>query len=572
MTKKLILALLAQSAAMAESPCAPEMPVAAGNSWFGVGVDMGAAFLSGSVSQNATDTSDTSDTSTANAEQKSALNEGKLYLAPELKDDVTMNPWAPFLNNDAMVNIPQDNIENQDQENLTGSLKLVPSSTPILHNGKMAVDFGGVPFNMADSSKKTPSTSTGFVGQLSFHYMTKIPETMMAVGLHAGIGYNGARSSLSMPMQTVNASARYKQNIEDFQCKYENVGNAANPMNQWVQYVNGNAGAKLLNAANQRPNLNNSVAKQVENDKWVVINPADPAYVSYSSKDANLYAQDYRGAVRLNGERLGDFTQSKKDTNINAKATISSGLMLQAGTRLGAMIGNVFPHIRVGWAAYQLKAQITNQTVLENGTSKEKMYDTVYGNGAVAIGGKGLGLKGAKGEDPVVADTVPFYQGKDGPNYRTITEHGAEYLGSLRPNVGSDLSTRTVHSKYKWTNALTLGAGIDWAYQNMTFGLYYQAAICQKVNFDNWKNDVVTGTSTVTSLSNADAPKELGNGDEFNGIASVNPKGEAVVVDPKTNTEGTSKVAYTTSKPATVSMSPVFNTVMLSAKYCFKAA
>jgi hypothetical protein len=583
MTKKLILALLAQSVAMSDSPCAPEMPVASGNSWFGVGVDMGAAFVHGSVSQNVTDTSDTS---TSKDEQKQVLNGGLLYLAPEI-ENLDMNPVDSFKSNTGALKSanPEGFVENVDMQTTVGYLRLVPNTSVASYkNSKVAVDFGGVPFNMADSSKKTPSTSAGFVGQLSFHYMTKIPETMMTVGLHAGIGYNGARSSLKMPMQTVNTSAPYTQNIKTADVGYSNQGNAAAYTRQYVAATGFTDdvpnGVKLLNKDQaEAVKVDHKISKEFA-DGWVVTGDDNPPYVSYNSDSAHLYGQastegkdaEDRVPVQLDGENLGAFTQSKKNTDINSKATISSGFMLQAGTRLGAMIGNVFPHIRVGWAAYQLKAHITNQTCLNSGVDKEKSYSTKYEGNAAAIGGNGLGLKIANAE-VTIEQTKPHYLGQpeyaSATNPRTISSNNGTFSGKLIPDVGSDLSTRTVHSKYKWANALTLGAGIDWAYQNMTFGLYYQAAICQKVNFDNWKSDIVTGAPAVTSLSKAEKPKEVAA--EYNGIATMHSSGVVTAVAAK-STEGTSKVNYTTSQPETVSMSPVFNTVMLSVKYCFKAA
>jgi hypothetical protein len=583
MTKKLILALLAQSVAMSDSPCAPEMPVASGNSWFGVGVDMGAAFVHGSVSQNVTDTSDTS---TSKDEQKQVLNGGLLYLAPEIKN-VVMNPVDSFKSNTEALKLatPEGFASTTNDDNV-GYIRLVPNTSVASYkNSKVAVDFGGVPFNMADSSKKSNSTSAGFVGQLSFHYMTKIPETMMAVGLHAGIGYNGARSSLKMPMQTVNTSAPYTQNIKTADVGYSKQGNAAAYTRQYMYAENfvaqgeGGIGDFILLDKEQatQVKVENKDSKEVDG-QWVVTGDDKPPYVSYNSDSVNLYGQattkdeDKRVPVLLDGENLGAFTQSKKNTDINSKVTISSGFMLQAGTRLGAMIGNVFPHIRVGWAAYQLKAQITNQTYLNSGVDKEKSYSTKYEGNAAAIGGNGLGLKIANAE-VTKGNTEPHYLGEPGnasANPRIISSNNGTFAGKLSPDVGSDLSTGTFHSKYKWANALTLGAGIDWAYQNMTFGLYYQAAICQKVNFDNWKSDIVTGTSAVTSLSKADKPKEVAA--EYNGIATRNSSGVATTAVDAKKTEGTSKVTYTTGKPETVSMSPVFNTVMLSVKYCFKAA
>jgi hypothetical protein len=202
-----------------------------------------------------------------------------------------------------------------------------------------------------------------------------------------------------------------------------------------------------------------------------------------------------------------------------AKATVSSGLMFQAGARLGAMIGNVFPHMRVGWATYQLKAQLTNQYA--PGTSGTALANT---DEAIVNG--------------VIAPAEAVITLNQSGNANT-----GENFANLYTLPGSAMKVSSKGSK--WTNALTLGGGVDWAHKQMTLGFYYQAAICQRVTFDTWNKDMTAGVTTIT------ADTTTVNADADNAKVPV-------------------VMTYGKATPK-VSISPVIHTVMLSAKYAFKA-
>jgi hypothetical protein len=93
-------------------------------------------------------------------------------------------------------------------------------------------------------------------------------------------------------------------------------------------------------------------------------------------------------------------------------------------------------------------------------------------------------------------------------------------------------------TKNKWTNALVLGAGIDFAHQKWTYGFYYQAAICQRTKFkyDDFAVGATANEFTGTDITN---------------MAFKQPYGKT---------------------PVTVSIQPVISTFMVTVKYAFHKA
>ena len=211
----------------------------------------------------------------------------------------------------------------------------------------------------------------------------------------------------------------------------------------------------------------------------------------------------------------GSFVQRDGDdaSDLQAKATVSSGLMFQAGTRFGAIIGNVFPHLRVGWAAYQLNARMTNQYEATEGTSF---------NGAM---------------------TSQHTWKSDGTFINTSAIDMTMQVNALPSSERITLSS----TGNRWTNAITLGGGLDWAFKKkMTLGIYYQVALCQRIIFKKWnKNAINTWSAVVQNQTGGDIP--------FNQTAKV------------------AHQTYVDGVPM-VSISPVIQTMMFSAKYAFGKA
>jgi hypothetical protein len=103
----------------------------------------------------------------------------------------------------------------------------------------------------------------------------------------------------------------------------------------------------------------------------------------------------------------------------------------------------------------------------------------------------------------------------------------------------SDLGNTNSFVKQQWTNALTLGAGLDIAHKKFVYGFYYQVAIGQKTKF-TYNNNFTSGLTEDITIANG-----TGNG--------ANNK----LTQPYGGSE------------ATVSITPVISTFMASVKYCF---
>lgn len=326
----------------------------------------------------------------------------------------------------------------------------------------------------ANWNKMTPSANRlGFAGQLNLHYTAV--QGAFAGGMYAGVGYNGAHSSSTI-----------KENFDN--TVYQNNATITLAANSDVTAY-GEAGTSYAFS-----DL-----------------PADPD-ASIVTKSTATSALAERAAMNANMPM--------------AKATVSSGLMFNAGARMGAMIGNVFPHLRLGWAVYQLKAHMTNQMAPFSAST------AIYANADVdasVVADGGLNLS--------AAGNANMGAGQNFGDLNTLYETP---------------STMKVSSKgSKWANAITLGGGVDWAFQKMTMGFYYQAAICQRVTFDSWNKDMTAGMTA----SNVNFPVTPQTGIAATPVA----------------TSGTVVNTYGAATPK-VSISPVIHTVMFSAKYVLNKA
>jgi hypothetical protein len=173
------------------------------------------------------------------------------------------------------------------------------------------------------------------------------------------------------------------------------------------------------------------------------------------------------------------------------KVTITSGLNFQAGARMGVWVNNMFFHGIVGWQCLNLQSKVSNVY---------KPFNRVV-NEVSAI----------QDTDENIVEPDP----------------ALDQFGNL-----------SSFTKNKWTNALVLGAGIDFAHQKWTYGFYYQAAICQRTNF---KYDKFVVGATENSFSGDD----------------------------------TANITYTqtyAAVPVKVSIQPVISTFMMTVKYAFHKA
>jgi hypothetical protein len=198
------------------------------------------------------------------------------------------------------------------------------------------------------------------------------------------------------------------------------------------------------------------------------------------------------GAVNITsfqnaGTEINNFGPFVKESYANPRVTITSGLNFQAGARMGVWVNNMFFHGIVGWQCLNLQSKVSD----------------VY---------KAFELK------------------------TTIVNTGTDLIGVREAQEGLKTCSFT---KNKWTNALVLGAGIDVAHQKWTYGFYYQAAICQRTNFQ-YDNFVVGATqNTVTK---------------------------------ETNVNGNLGTQQYEKSKATVSTKPVISTFMMTVKYAFHKA
>jgi hypothetical protein len=353
---------------------------------------------------------------------------------------------------------------------------LVVSNDPNTTGSQFSIEIDTPAGYRANWNKMTPSANRlGFAGQLNLHYTAV--QGHFAGGVYAGVGYNGAHSSSTIKDAFNNTV--YRNAVE----------------------------ITLPNASTAYGEVGNSFAYPNMPTDADATTRTDPSATNALASRAN-----------------------KNDNMPMAKTTVSSGLMFSAGTRMGAMIGNVFPHFRLGWAAYQLKAHMTNQV-----PAGFQATDALYANSTT--------------DSAVTSDSgLQLIGGNDSfANMGVGQKFGA--IGSLynMPNL-----VKVSSKGSKWANAITLGGGVDWAFQKMTLGFYYQAAICQRVTFDTWNKDITGGLeSSVVNF-----PKE-----------AQGPIGTDVT---KLNSGG---IVNTYGKTAPkVSISPVIHTVMISAKYVMNKA
>lgn len=316
----------------------------------------------------------------------------------------------------------------------------------------------------ANWNKMQPLPSQmGFAGQINVHWNYMC--NGIGAGLYAGVGYNASRSSSTIP-------ASFDSTIQSY--LYDEVC----------------------------PNL------------------ADTDLVDISADDVfNLNNNESRAPLQ-------NRVQQTKNVP-TGKATISSGLMFQAGTRFGVMIGNVYPHLRVGWACYQYKADITNQHAPWNNSNPVQ----------------------ARSDFPIdiSADTSTITLRNTNGVGGLLTIGMGQYMDAFTDAYKRNNPIK-IASKSQWTNAVTIGAGVDWAFNKMTLGFFYQVGVCQQLTFKKWNKDVTAGLTSVDA--------------NYIGTTDVKLQAQAEFQP----TGGSLNMQYGKHTPE-VSIAPVMHTAMVSVKY-----
>lgn len=348
-------------------------------------------------------------------------------------------------------------------KNFSAGFEAVPDAD---HQATLTVPMDILMGYRANWNKMIPLPSQmGFAGQINVHwnYMCN----GVGAGLYAGVGHNASRSSSTIP-------ASFDSTIQSY--LYSSVVTVPDEGNLPLATVTGEKVFTMGNNEARSP--------------------------------------------------LQDRVQKTKNIPMG-KSTISSGLMFQAGTRLGAMIGNVFPHVRLGWACYQFKAHMTNQHTPWNNNVpvQAKSSNTITCGGALI----------SAGNDDIAKNA-------------SITVGIGQYMDAFDGAYNTNNPIK-IASKSQWTNAVTIGAGVDWAFNKMTLGFLYQVGICKKLTFKKWNKDVTSGLTGVSADYLGPTDGQL-PGAAGNYLA----------------TGGNVTMQYGKRTPE-VSIAPVMHTAMVSVKY-----
>jgi hypothetical protein len=389
-------------------------------------------------------------------------------FAVELAGGLAMMGGAPY--SDTEVPTPTEQTWN----NFSATIPAVAGTLSNYNTNENIPGGYFAPYNTMDYS----SRAMGFAGQLNLHYMMK--SGSLGAGVYAGVGLNNARSSSTYRDGFKTDETNYQAYLQFNNDTAQNIGPISGP----------------ISSLKNNPDLNPDVGTPV-----------------FAKKHS------------LSSEKQGQADAAIADFP-TPKVTISSGLTLQAGARLGPIIGRFFPHLRVGWAAYQLRAHMTNQM----SPFDPEIDINAAGSGAV---------------DSFVLENGAF---KITPNAGTATANIGDY-SQFKGLYTVGNRTNVTSKGHQWSNAVTTGAGLDWSMNNkIMLGVYYQAAICQRTYFNQWNKDVTAGM-TGSSINFPTSGNITFNTDN----TPLPTSGK--VITPYGST------------PPTVSIDPIIQTVMFSAKY-----
>jgi hypothetical protein len=363
-------------------------------------------------------------------------------------------------------------------------------------------------WNAMPITKKQP----GFTGQLNMHYMMHVNNWGM--GVYGGVGYTGG-----------SVSAQGVVNFDQNVCTNGFVIRNSSAANTLTLPIGTYTVSQLNNAPTSIPPYEQTAGERT---------------LSSSASDQALVA---RPAARV---------------------TVKLGLSLQAGIRLGRMVGNFYPHVRLGWAAYNMRSTLDNQIRAGSRQANVYGYCAEEGKGGVDSTGSVYNNQNGRYYNSAAAryfnttyiectNDVGAFDPIGNPNHNNEERELAginKPTQMLAPFYTSEGLTN-ISSTSRWANAVTLGLGLDWTRGKWVLGAFYQVALCQRVLFKSWNKDVSAGiTSASVDFAGADWKMTSRN------LTTMENTGRKLVA-----TYG--------AKTPEFSVKPVIQTFMVSIKYCF---
>jgi opacity protein-like surface antigen len=258
------------------------------------------------------------------------------------------------------------------------------------------------------------------------------------------------------------------------------------------------------------------------------------AHFGYNGARSSAVFQPLAGEALANARSWGaqgvdviypGILQSKPSRSLapEAKVTVASGVNFDLGVRmgLGTFQGKFFPYMKAGWALYRLDAKMGRLWV----PPADQYYDATQNQDSTERIGQFL-EQGAAGNGAGQQYNSHQYTAKD----------PAEYIQDLWPS-----QMATVRSGPRWTNAGVVGLGVDFGFRrNMVVGLSYQAAFCGAATFKKWKKAPAGGLKIVSKTDGGENPSDA---------------------------QSWYNVATSFEKMPSVTIRPIFQTVMMTLKY-----
>jgi len=206
------------------------------------------------------------------------------------------------------------------------------------------------------------------------------------------------------------------------------------------------------------------------------------------------------------------------------KTTVMASTVIELGIKLGRVTSNekVLPYIKTGWGLYRLTAQLNSVWTPPDNQYFDNSENTISGN----------------------VNIKQLAQGPSAPG--AGVQYNSHIYTSTNNNLSFvDQSSIVSSKKAQWTNSIVVGVGFDYfPWSNISIGLVYQAAFCANVIFDQWNKTVAGGTFIVSQVG---APGKT---------------------DP-TSSQSWYNVGTAMAKRPSIAMNPVFQSIILSCKYCW---
>jgi hypothetical protein len=249
----------------------------------------------------------------------------------------------------------------------------------------------------------------------------------------------------------------------------------------------------------------------------------------YSNARSSSFVQPAAGFWNRTINQKGDLTvvfpgQPKSFSPISLpelKTTVMASTVIELGIKLGRVTPNekVLPYIKMGWGLYRLTAQLNSVWTPPDNQYFDSTVDNV--GGPINLLVQGQSATGAG------------------------TQYDSHIYTSTNKNLSFvDQSSIVSSKKAQWTNSIVVGVGFDYfPRSNISIGLVYQAAFCANVIFDQWNKTVAGGTFIVSQTGKPGGTPD-GNKSWYN-------------------------VGTAMAKKPSIAISPVFQSIILSCKYCW---